>query len=99
MRCLSCTEWSSLLGANYDQADVQLRSPFPRRIGPGDVTVDGGAAETMLLAAAAGLAAGVEAGNDLAPAVDDLRLPVDPQTAERIEHRRSVPRRRRRAGC
>ena len=52
------------------------------RIRSCDVAVDGGAAETMLLATTAGFAACVEAGYDLAPAVDDLRLPVYPQTAE-----------------
>ena len=51
------------------------------RVRPCDVTVDGRPAETVLLAAAAGLAACIEAGYDLAPEIDDLCLPVYPQTA------------------
>src|SRR5947209_4157613 len=56
------------------------------RVRPGDVTVDRGSADAMLPAAAAGLAPGVEAADDLAVSVHDLRLSVDPQAAVGILH-------------
>src|SRR3954470_19483253 len=52
-----------------------------RRVGPGDEAVHRCATDTVLRAAAARLAARVEARNDLTLRVHHLGLAVDPQTA------------------
>src|SRR5260370_38645842 len=52
-----------------------------------------GAADAVLTEAARGIAARVEAGNDLAVQVDDLRAGVDPDARIGVVKRRRVPRR------
>src|ERR1041385_6980885 len=49
-----------------------------------DVPMDEGSPQTMLVAAATGFSAGIEAGYRLTLHVDDLGPPVDPETTVRI---------------
>src|SRR5262249_23588901 len=61
-----------------------LGRSLPRGIRPRDVAVHERSAEAVLVAAATRLSARIQAGYDRALHVDDLRLPIDTQTAVRI---------------
>src|SRR5262245_46672985 len=76
-RCLSGLPQSHSLCAFRFNDDPKLR-PLLRDGAAGDVAVDQGSSQAMLVAAARGFAAGVETGDDRAFHVDDLTLAVDP---------------------
>src|SRR5438045_3849419 len=66
-------------GRSHDLATLLLRS-----VRAGDVAMNEGSSQAMLVAPTTGFSAGIKAGYRLALHVDDLRVPVDPKTTVRI---------------
>src|SRR5262245_56104153 len=78
-RCLSGLPQSHSLCAFRFNNDPKLR-PLLRDSAAGDVAMDQGSSQAMLVAAARSFAAGIETGDDRALGVDDLTLAVDPHS-------------------
>ncbi len=85
-----CRRASCIIASPAHGSLKMVRTPSGRSllgsVRPDGVTVDRGSADAMLRTAATCLAAGVEAGYDLALGIEDLGLFVDSKAAIGIQH-------------